>query len=102
MILAARAWASLYGNKPPSEDEIRHAIERQGGPTALIGSAAYPPGGTAVVGCPLSATLDRASQLPDSEAEGDEITIICPWAFGRTTSAPGGHVAEPDRGEHGD
>ena len=30
MILAAHAW-SVYGNKPPSEDEIRHEIERQDG-----------------------------------------------------------------------
>ena len=30
IILAAHAW-SVYGNKPPSEDEIRHEIERQDG-----------------------------------------------------------------------
>ena len=30
MILAAHAW-SVYGSKPPSEDEIRHEIERQDG-----------------------------------------------------------------------
>ena len=31
VILAAHAWA-VYGNKPLSEGEIRHEIERQGGP----------------------------------------------------------------------
>jgi 2TM domain len=31
VIMAAHGW-SVYGNKPPSEDEIRREIERQGGP----------------------------------------------------------------------
>jgi 2TM domain len=30
LILAAHAW-SVYGSKPPSEDEIWHEIERQDG-----------------------------------------------------------------------
>ena len=51
---------------------------------------------------PLPATLDRAQQDPDSEAEGDEISHHLAGDDQSRHFGLGGDVAEPDRGEHGD
>ena len=51
---------------------------------------------------PLAATLDRAQQDPDSEADDDQISEHLPGHDQPRHFGLGGDVAEPDRGEHGD
>ena len=50
----------------------------------------------------MAATLVRAQQDPDSEAEDDQISGHLPGHDQPRHLGLGGDVAEPDRGEHGD